>query len=89
MDLGVEFDPNPHRGALYRLKCAGLAVGQPPEALWGAASRPPCLGAIGGFVAAGMIGLFVGVVILVRAYELLTVWLDAADGEVAGTAESG
>jgi predicted PurR-regulated permease PerM len=33
------------------------------------------LGAIGGFVASGIIGLFIGAVILVLAYELLSVWL--------------
>lgn len=33
------------------------------------------LGAIGGFVTAGIIGLFVGAVILVLAYELFNVWL--------------
>jgi predicted PurR-regulated permease PerM len=34
------------------------------------------LGAIGGFVASGIIGLFVGAVILVLSYELFTVWLE-------------
>jgi len=37
------------------------------------------LGAIGGFIASGIIGLFVGAVILVLAYELFTVWLDRSD----------
>ena len=34
------------------------------------------LGAIGGFVASGIIGLFVGAVILVLSWELFMVWLD-------------
>jgi predicted PurR-regulated permease PerM len=39
------------------------------------------LGAIGGFVASGIIGLFIGAVILVLAYELLSVWLGETDDE--------
>jgi len=38
------------------------------------------LGAIGGFISAGIIGLFVGAVILVLAYELFNVWL-GGEGE--------
>jgi predicted PurR-regulated permease PerM len=38
------------------------------------------LGAIGGFMSAGIIGLFVGAVILVLAYELFNVWL-GGEGE--------
>jgi len=34
------------------------------------------LGAIGGFIAAGIIGLFVGAVVLVLAYELFQAWLE-------------
>jgi len=42
------------------------------------------LGAIGGFISAGIIGLFVGAVILVLAYELFKVWLDGeVDAEAA------
>lgn len=46
------------------------------------------IGAIGGFIGAGIIGLFVGAVILVLGFELLRAWLvgetpgaDAADGD--------
>ena len=35
------------------------------------------LGAIGGMMAAGVIGLFVGAVVLALAYKLFTAWLDA------------
>jgi predicted PurR-regulated permease PerM len=46
------------------------------------------MGAIGGFVSAGFIGLFVGAVILSLGYELLMAWIDG-DGKVeAGTGES-
>jgi predicted PurR-regulated permease PerM len=44
------------------------------------------VGAIGGFIASGIIGLFVGAVILVLSYELFTVWLSEsteADPDVA------
>jgi predicted PurR-regulated permease PerM len=45
------------------------------------------VGAIGGFLASGIIGLFIGAVILVLGYELLLDWLDldvgAAPGEEA------
>jgi predicted PurR-regulated permease PerM len=34
------------------------------------------LGAIGGFIASGIIGLFVGAVVLVLSYDLFRVWLD-------------
>ena len=37
------------------------------------------LGAIGGFMTAGIIGLFVGAVTLVLAYELFNVWLAGED----------
>jgi len=40
------------------------------------------LGAIGGFLASGIIGLFVGSVILVLGYQLFRVWL--TDGEPPG-----
>jgi predicted PurR-regulated permease PerM len=44
------------------------------------------VGAIGGFLASGIIGLFVGAVVLVLAYELFTVWLDD-EGEPSPPAE--
>ena len=37
------------------------------------------VGAIGGFIAQGIIGLFVGAVVLALGYELLLAWLQ--DGE--------
>lgn len=37
------------------------------------------MGAIGGFVTQGIIGLFVGAVILVMGYELCRAWLDESD----------
>jgi predicted PurR-regulated permease PerM len=45
------------------------------------------LGAIGGFIASGIIGLFVGAVVLVLAYELFMVWLDGP-GELEAAADS-
>jgi predicted PurR-regulated permease PerM len=41
------------------------------------------LGAIGGFVAAGLIGLFIGGVILVLAFELARAWLYSGQGDAA------
>lgn len=38
------------------------------------------VGAIGGFVAFGIIGLFVGAVVLVLAYRLFLAWLDESSG---------
>ena len=35
------------------------------------------LGAIGGFIAMGIIGLFVGSIVLVVGYTLMTAWLDS------------
>lgn len=47
------------------------------------------LGAIGGLVTSGIIGLFVGAVILVLAYELFRSWLDASQGAtLAGESSS-
>jgi predicted PurR-regulated permease PerM len=37
------------------------------------------IGAIGGFLSSGIIGLFVGSVILVLGYKLFLVWLHGAD----------
>jgi predicted PurR-regulated permease PerM len=42
------------------------------------------VGAIGGFLASGIIGLFIGAVILVLGYELLLDWLDLDAGAVPG-----
>jgi len=39
------------------------------------------LGAIGGFVGMGMIGLFVGAIVLSVGYKLFLAWLD--EGRVA------
>ncbi|MCP4040665.1 MAG: AI-2E family transporter [Gammaproteobacteria bacterium] len=36
-------------------------------------------GAIGGFLSAGIIGLFIGAVVLALSYELLLAWLDGTD----------
>jgi predicted PurR-regulated permease PerM len=44
------------------------------------------IGAIGGFIASGIIGLFVGAVILVLAYELFQAWLNES-AEVDSAAE--
>jgi predicted PurR-regulated permease PerM len=41
------------------------------------------VGAIGGLLAAGILGLFIGPVVMALAYELLTAWL-AEQPEVAG-----
>jgi predicted PurR-regulated permease PerM len=40
------------------------------------------MGAIGGFVMSGFIGLFVGAVILALGYKLFMAWL-GEDGEIA------
>ena len=42
------------------------------------------VGAIGGFLASGIIGLFIGSVILVLGYELLLDWLDLNAGVAPG-----
>jgi predicted PurR-regulated permease PerM len=48
------------------------------------------VGAIGGFLASGIIGLFIGAVILVLGYELLLDWLELDAGAApAGAANSG
>lgn len=41
------------------------------------------VGAIGGLINAGIIGLFIGPVILVLGYEILLAWLNRGDGNVA------
>jgi len=43
------------------------------------------LGAIGGMMSAGVIGLFVGAVVLALAYSLFTAWLDAPALDAAGS----
>jgi len=62
---------------------AGLADNVLKPILLGRGVETPMLvifiGAIGGFVLAGIIGLFVGAVILVLAYELFRAWLNAID----------
>ena len=46
------------------------------------------MGAIGGFVSAGFIGLFVGAVILSLGYELLMAWIDDGGESAAGAGEA-
>lgn len=61
---------------------AGLADNVLKPILLGRGVEAPMLvifiGAIGGFVAAGIIGLFVGAVIIVLAYELFLAWLQGS-----------
>ncbi|MFE8032042.1 AI-2E family transporter [Thiohalocapsa marina] len=48
------------------------------------------IGAIGGFLGAGIIGLFVGAVVLSLSYELFLVWLrEGADGQEDGQGADG
>jgi predicted PurR-regulated permease PerM len=59
--------------------------------LLGRGARVPMLvilvGAIGGLLAAGIIGLFLGPVIMALAYELLSAWLaQTAEAADAGSA---
>jgi predicted PurR-regulated permease PerM len=42
------------------------------------------IGAIGGFLASGIIGLFIGSVILVLGYQLFLAWLQGADKPEVG-----
>jgi len=44
------------------------------------------LGSVGGFIWAGIVGLFVGAVVLVVGYMLLAAWLDEGDEEAQPTA---
>ena len=46
------------------------------------------MGAIGGFVSAGFIGLFVGAVILSLGYELFMAWIDGGAEPAAGAGEA-
>lgn len=45
------------------------------------------IGAIGGFIASGIIGLFVGAVVLVLGYKLFLAWLDEASSTPALSSE--
>ena len=45
------------------------------------------IGAIGGFISFGFLGLFFGAVVLVIAYDLLIVWLDEITAESANIAD--
>ncbi len=70
---------------------AGLADNVLKPLLLGRGVEAPMLvifiGAIGGFIATGIIGLFVGAVILVLAYELFRAWLDESTsvGEISAS----
>ena len=46
------------------------------------------VGAIGGFMLSGIIGLFTGAVILVVAYELFLAWLDAPNARERAATEA-
>jgi predicted PurR-regulated permease PerM len=48
------------------------------------------LGAIGGFILSGFIGLFTGAIVLSIGYRLFMAWLDQEEfgGESAGTVQS-
>ena len=41
------------------------------------------LGAIGGFITSGFLGLFLGAVILTLGYKLFMVWLDSSQNETS------
>jgi predicted PurR-regulated permease PerM len=43
------------------------------------------LGAIGGFITSGFLGLFLGAVILTIGYKLLILWLDTPQHEISAT----
>jgi len=43
------------------------------------------LGAIGGFVAMGLIGLFIGAIVLSVGYRLFLAWLENGDAAVQRT----
>jgi len=47
------------------------------------------LGAIGGFITSGFIGLFTGAIILVLAYDLFIVWLEPKSGLAAENEDEG
>jgi predicted PurR-regulated permease PerM len=57
-----------------------------PLLLGRGSSRPMAvifLGAIGGFVLSGIVGLFVGAVVLALGYDLFMLWLNEGDAEAA------
>jgi len=47
------------------------------------------IGAIGGFISEGIIGLFVGSVVLVLGYKLFLAWLDEPTGAQLRTSQAG
>ena len=60
--------------------------------LMGRGSTTPMLvlfiGSLGGFVAGGILGLFIGAVVLSIGYTLFMAWLDDANGEGSDEAAS-
>jgi predicted PurR-regulated permease PerM len=46
------------------------------------------MGAIGGFIASGIIGLFIGAVVLALSWELFLAWLNAESPTVGEPVES-
>lgn len=73
---------------------AGLADNVLKPILLGRGAGSPMLvifvGAIGGFILAGIVGLFVGAVVVVLAYELFNAWLNqGVDPEPAPTTAEG
>jgi predicted PurR-regulated permease PerM len=46
------------------------------------------LGAIGGFIMSGFIGLFTGAIILTLGYKLIIAWMAAENGESETSSES-
>jgi predicted PurR-regulated permease PerM len=46
------------------------------------------IGAIGGFISSGFLGLFIGAVVLVIAYDLSIAWLDNATPSDVATTQS-
>ena len=43
------------------------------------------IGAIGGFIASGLVGLFTGVVIFSAGYKLFQLWLEEKEAEIENT----
>ena len=50
-----------------------VVIGVPGAGLWAGAVM---IGAIGGAISQGIVGLFLGAVVLVQSYELLTAWME-------------
>jgi predicted PurR-regulated permease PerM len=46
------------------------------------------IGAIGGMVVYGIVGLFVGAVVLAVGYQLMVAWVKSEEPDVEGGAES-